>query len=187
MPGESVRPSTTRVDLTPAQVKRIRAAGWTPGDGTMAEWLVRSAESRQREATADAHIAETDARSVARWALQMLHRADDHDRHAVRAQPLEVDGLTIPAAELARMHEEQAHELRCDARDALEGLAGGADSGAYLLLRALADRRLVLSIGRGPTTVGLCTDAGAVVHRGPASQELADAMVRALRAEVTDA
>jgi len=38
------RPTTTRVELTPAQMRRLEAAGWTGGDEALAEWLTLAAE-----------------------------------------------------------------------------------------------------------------------------------------------
>ena len=38
------RPTSTAVHLTPAQMRRIEAAGWRPGLGALGEWLTQRAE-----------------------------------------------------------------------------------------------------------------------------------------------
>lgn len=71
------RPATTRVDLTPAQMRRLEAAGWTGGEEALAEWLAGMAESRQSllaglqawQEWADGHLDE--------------RRVDDHARAAL--------------------------------------------------------------------------------------------------------
>jgi hypothetical protein len=38
------RPTSTAVHLTPAQMRRIEAAGWRPGTIALGEWLTQRAE-----------------------------------------------------------------------------------------------------------------------------------------------
>lgn len=201
------RPTAVRVGLTPAQMDRLAACGWDGGDEALAEWLVSRAEGKHAwrlwaaefdlaarcraasEATAAAHIAETAARSASRWALEMLRKAEAHERMAEHAQPVDVDGLTLSAEEMAERHMDQAARFRREAVDALAELEGGADSGAHLLLRAFRDGRLVWSrLFDDTVEVGLYTRMGQPQERGEVSQDLADRIVRVLRAEeVADA
>lgn len=145
----SERPTTTRIDFTPAQMGRLSACGWLPGEANMAEWLTTRAEVATPDGS-ESHSIHRLRAEVRHWrsiveevavALSTPGEEDTVRRHLDSIKPGDLGSHAAEVWDEAGRSERLARRLDIARREVLETRADRAMLRADLDAMREADAR----------------------------------------------